>query len=118
MRSLLRTTARLTTIASVGLLLAACGDSNPVLGKWEISKAATEDQQLAAAAFGATVEFTAGSMIPGNGMPAAPVTYKHDGDTWFIVLADGRSFAAHRTKDDLTLEVPMFGATPYVKAKG
>ncbi|MEE3627825.1 hypothetical protein UCD39_28275 [Nitrospirillum sp. BR 11752] len=117
MAAFLRTTARLTVIASVGLLLTACGDNNPVLGKWEMSKAATKEQQEAAI-FGETVEFTAGAMVPSNGFPAVPVSYKHDGDTWFIVTADGHSITAHRTKNDLTLEVPMLGSIPYVKAKG
>ena len=56
-------------------------------------------------------------MTPSGGVwPAMSVQYKHEGDKWFVVVAQGPTIVAQVVEDRLKIELPMMGPATYQKA--
>ncbi|MEA1675481.1 hypothetical protein [Nitrospirillum sp. BR 11163] len=98
--------------ALIGLTVLTACDRNPVLGKWQATGQASAAQE----ALGKQVEFTSGMMTPSGGVwPSMAVQYKHEGDKWFVVVAQGPAIVAQVSGDRLQIQLPMMGAATYRK---
>ncbi|HAH09695.1 MAG TPA: hypothetical protein DCL54_19025 [Alphaproteobacteria bacterium] len=103
----LRAAIRLSLVLSLPLMLAACGDSNPLIGKWTADKEAGPGSnpfaQLACNMMG-DMEFTSNALVV-KGV-SNPVTYSSSGDTWTLSGGpDGKGLVIKvHSSDSATIE--------------
>jgi len=90
----------LSTIAMMAVLLAACGDSNPLIGKW---KSVADDCVLN------SIEFTEKLIIMEGGIfgGAIPYTYSRDGARYVAATGDGRAFVFEKAGRELKMVSPF-----------
>lgn len=87
-----------STMAVMVGLLAACGDSNPLIGKW---KPATKG--MACNMLG-TIEFTEKMVI--THIISGPVTYSRDGARYMATTGQGFAFIFEKAGKDLKMISP------------
>ncbi len=77
-------------------LLLACGDSNPLIGKWRCDKVADIIGRL---------EFTEKLIMMGP--ISGPVKYSRDGARYIAATGDGRAFVFEKDGDGLRMVSPF-----------
>ena len=90
-----------TVLFSFALLLVACGNSNPLIGKWSGVK---ENDVFCAQ----NIEFTDQAVIvSSNGATQThAVTYKQQGNFYIVTAADGAAWTITADANGLTMTAP------------
>lgn len=108
------------TLAAAALLLAACGDQNPLLGKWALQKTSgikAYDFKMAQVTGNAQITFKEDRVI--SGTKALKVSYSVSGEEVTVKYAHNGNSNTYAIIDDsyFMFDIPRVGTFKYVRVQ-